>query len=144
MTNVVEQICIIRAIDNSGSKTIISLEPKKVPCATCDGKCVKMLKPSELIELETDLAGLELNQEVMLYMDKTDLRRMVVRVFGAPLLLLLAIVLIGTSYDISEINLIITIAISLVVIFIFQVRYLQFSKQIKVRKLNSRNINIEK
>lgn len=141
---VVEQICIIRAIEKDGSFSTLSLEPKKVACATCDGKCVKMLKPSELIELKTDLNGLQLNDEVMLYMDKSDLRNMVVRVMGLPLLLLLAIVLIGSFYNISELYLISVIATSLVITFILQVRYLEFNKQIKVRKIDNSKINVEK
>lgn len=141
--SIIEQICTVRAVEKSGSKFSVALEPKKVACPTCDGKCVKMLKPSELIEVETDL-DLALDEEIVLYMDKADLRNMVVKVMGLPLLILLATVLLGTHFAIPEFALIAIIFALLAVIFIFQVRYLEFNKQIKLRKLDKSKIRVEK
>jgi positive regulator of sigma E activity len=141
---VVEQICIIRAIEIDGSSSMLSLEPKKQQCPTCDGKCVKMLKPTELIKLKSNLKNLELNQELVLYMDKADLRGMVMLVLGLPLFVLLFIVVIGAYLKISEIYLIAIIAISLASMFYLQTKYLQFNRQIKVRKLDKFDILVEK
>lgn len=141
--SVVEQICIIRAVEKSGSNFSISLEPKKVACATCDGKCVKMLKPAELIKLET-AENVSVGQEVMLYMDKKELRSMIIRVLGAPLLVLLSIVALGSYFNIAEYILIASIFTALIVMFIWQVRYLKFASRINIRQVGKTKINVEK
>lgn len=141
--SVVEQICIIRAVEKSGSNFSISLEPKKVACATCDGKCVKMLKPAELIKLET-AENVSVGQEVMLYMDKKELRSMIIMVLGAPLLVLLSIVALGSYFNIAEYILIASIFTALIVMFIWQVRYLKFASRINIRPVDKTKINVEK
>lgn len=143
MTKVVEQICTVMAVKNNGSSFIVSLEPKKQQCPTCDGKCVKMMKPSELIELPTDLNLVE-GDEVVLFMDKKDLSSMVIRVMGIPLSILVLTVALGTYLDVSELALIGLVMGLLVISFIWQVRYLQFNNQIRLKKIDNSKITVEK
>ncbi|HAG53103.1 MAG TPA: hypothetical protein DCL21_04880 [Alphaproteobacteria bacterium] len=134
MKNVVEQVCIVRAIKNNGSNVVLSLEPKKQKCKGCDGKCAKMLKPVEYIDIAYNKDDLEVDDEIMLYMEKNYLAKLVFQVLGLPLLALLTIVILGTALDFSESLLIASIFISLSVIFFLQVRYLKVEKQLKIRK----------
>lgn len=134
MKNVVEQVCIVRAVKNSGSNFILSLEPKKQKCKGCDGKCAKMLKPVEYIDIAYHKDDLKVNDEVMLYMDKNYLAKLVFQVLGLPLLTLLGIVILGTIFNLSEVFLMASIFISLSVLFFLQVKYLKIEKQLKLKK----------
>lgn len=135
MNKVVEQTCIVRAVKNNGSNFILSLEPKKQACKGCDGKCAKMLKPTELIDIEYNHDDIKVGDLVLLYMDKKYLAKLVCYVLGVPLAILLLIVSLGYAFNIPELMLIMLIFVSLFISFVLQVRFLKLSKQIMVSKL---------
>lgn len=136
MTKVVEQICIIRAIETNGSNLTLSLEPKKQQCEGCNGRCAKMLKPTELIKIDQKISDYSLNEEVVLYMDKSHLRNLIISILGLPLFALLLIVILGTIFNFNEIQIIVSIFLSLLAIFALQVKYLNFSNQMNIKKYN--------
>tara|TARA_Y100001960_G_scaffold297455_1_gene343878 strand:+ start:303 stop:719 length:417 start_codon:yes stop_codon:yes gene_type:complete len=136
MNNIVEQICIIRAVEDNGSNLTLSLEPKKQKCKGCDGKCAKMLKPEQLIEVPTNLKDLSVGEEVMLYMDKKYLRNLVFGILGIPLFALLVIVVLGSVLNFSELQIILAIFMTLISIFILQVKYFENKQQLRVEKVN--------
>ena len=140
--NVLEQICTVRAINDNGSSFILSLEPKKEKCKGCNGKCAKMLKPTELIEVEYEYNDLAENDLVLLYMAKKDLTKMVFNVLGYPLILLVLFAFIANVLSLNEYFTIAAIFTGLILMFILQVKFIKLKKQIKVKKIIP-GINVE-
>jgi hypothetical protein len=134
MKNIVEQICVIRAVKDNGSNLTLSVEPVKQKCPGCDGKCAKMLKPSELIEVSYDKHDVEVNDRVVLYMDKNHLRNLIIGILGIPLFALLSVVIAGTIFNFAEWQIILAIFLTLISIFICQVKYFENKHQLKVEK----------
>lgn len=130
-----QQNCIVKSIKEKGSKSILLLEPIKVQCPSCNGKCARMLKPSELIEYEYDKQNVEVGNIVCLSLDNMYLIKMVGLVFGVPLAVLLGTLLVVKLLGFSDYQQILTSLLMLVFVFALQARFIKFSKKLKLTKV---------
>ena len=118
---VVNQDCVVRAVEKDGSRYTLFLEPTKEPCPGCNGKCSKMLKPSDLIEFAYH-KDLPIGQEVVVSVSKTDMSLMVFLALGVPVVEIIAIVTLAYLFNLHELYTTLAIFIALFATFVLQVK----------------------
>jgi ABC-type antimicrobial peptide transport system permease subunit len=67
-------------------------------------------------------------------MDKNHLRNLIIGILGIPLFALLSVVIAGTIFNFAEWQIILAIFLTLISIFICQVKYFENKHQLKVEK----------
>lgn len=132
--NILQQKCTVKKIIKNNSGCTLYLEPKKQPCPGCNGKCSRMLKKSELIEINYNKQDLRLEQEVMVILSKIDLIKMVIFILGLPLVVLVLIVFTGSVLNIKEYLTVLVTFLSLSLTFFIQIKLIKAKNVFKIVK----------
>lgn len=130
-----QQNCLVKSLEKKGSKSFLLLEPIKVQCPSCNGKCARMLKPSELIEYEYDKNDIKVGDVVSLSLNHNYLIKMVTLVFGLPLTVLLICLFVVRQLSFTDYQQILISVVVLLLVFALQVKYIKFSHKLKLTKI---------